>query len=384
MLVACITGPDFQAAKKQLEKAKTLCDAVEIRTDMIEEDISMLDVSLPLIDCNEIPTYHNFDETPKDLDAIVSSLKQSPIVKIATKANCVTDSLRMLDIVNRYSHVAGMCMGHHGEITRILAPIYGSPLTFSSVGLPSAPGQIEAETLVRQYRFRSLNPKTKIYGLIGNPVVQSPSHVTHNSYFYKNKKDAVYIKMCLEEKELPLFFDLVKKLDFKGLSVTLPFKEKLFDYIDYIDCKADLIGAVNTLKIENGILGFNTDGDGALDVLEKRVLVKGLKVVILGAGGSSKAIAYEAKKRGAHVFVCSRRYGNLTKIPPYDVLITTLPVEIDHEPIAGSIVFDINFKRKTSYLMKKAALKGCQLIFGEEMFDAQAGFQFSKWGQKPS
>ena len=108
----------------------------------------------------------------------------------------------------------------------------------------------------------------------------------------------------------------------------------------------------------------SSDADGALDVLEKRMLVLGKTIVILGAGGSAKAVAYEAKKRGAEVTLCSRRFGNLDQIPIYDVLINTIPVEVDHDPIPGSVVYDINFNRKNSPLMERAKAKSCQLIFG--------------------
>ena len=384
MLVACITGPDFQAAKNQLLKTEGLCDAVEIRHDLIEGDTSQLITSLPLVDCKEIPTYHNFDETPEDLEALLASMKPAPIVKIATMANCITDSLRMLDLVRRHPHVAGMCMGPQGEITRILAPVYGSPLTFASVGPPAAPGQMSVEDLLKCYHFKRLSPSTKVFGLMGNPITQSPSHKTHNAYFREHGIDAVYVKMCVEERELSHFFHFVKRLDFKGLSVTIPYKERIFDFIDHFEEKAAEIGAVNTLTIGAEIVGSNTDADGAMDVLEKQIPIRDARIVILGGGGSSKAISYEAKKRGGHVTICSRRFGNLHTIPTYDVLITTLPVEVDHDPIPGSVVFDINFKREASRLIERARSKGCQVILGEEMFQAQAALQFARWDQIPS
>jgi len=379
MLIACITGPDFPSVKKQLEKAHALCDAVEIRSDLLEKDLDLPPIHLPIIDCSEIPSYHNYEETPKDLDALLASMPKENVVKIATMANCITDSLRMLDLVRRHRNVAGMCMGPYGAITRILAPIYGSLMTFASVGNPAAPGQLDAEELIERYRFKKLSPSTKVFGLIGNPVSQSPSHITHNAHFQNLDLDAVYVKMKVQEEELPLFFDLVKRLDFKGLSVTIPHKEKMFPFVDQVEEKAQAIGAINTLTFGNEIIGANTDADGALDVLEKRIPILGKKVVILGAGGSAKAVAYEAKRRGAEVTLCSRRFGNLDQIPPYEILINTIPVDVDHDPIPGSIIYDINFNRKNCPLMERARAKNCKLIFGEEMFQAQAAMQFARW-----
>lgn len=383
MLIACITGPDFQSAKKQLQLAEMYCDGVEMRSDLIQEDLSSLPIPLPIFDCNTIPTYHNFSETPQDLDAILEAMPKAPLVKIATRANCVTDSLRMLDLVRRHPHVAGMCMGPHGAITRILAPVFGSPITFASVGREAAPAQLEAKELVLRYRFRKLSNKTKVYGLLGNPVEQSPSHITHNAFFDRHNLDAVYVKMEVKEEELPLFFDLVKRLDFQGLSVTLPYKEKVFPYVDSVSKTAEEIGAINTITFREKVEGDNTDALGALDVIERRIEVMGKKMVILGAGGSAKAIGYEAQRRGTLVTFCSRRYGNLDQIPPYDLLVSTLPVDVDHRPLPHSVIMDIRFNQKNSPFMLEAKKQNCTLIFGEEMFDQQALYQFARWGLIP-
>ena len=177
MIIACITGPDLPSVKKQLEKAHALCDAVEIRSDLFNEGVKLPQVQLPIIDCSEFPTYHNFEETPEDLDVLLASMPKGKVIKIATMARCITDSLRMLDLVNRHENVAGMCMGPYGEITRILAPIYGSPMTFAAVGREASPGQLDARELINRYRFKELSKSTRIYGLIGNPVSQSQTIV---------------------------------------------------------------------------------------------------------------------------------------------------------------------------------------------------------------
>lgn len=386
MLIGCITGPDFRSVKKQLARAKKArCDAVELRCDLISEEISSLSIPLPILDCGQMPTYHNFEETPEDLEAILATLPSGEPVKMATWANCCTDSLRMLDLVRRHKgRVAGMCMGAHGAITRILAPVFGSPLTFAAVGRGVFLAQMQAEELVYRYRHRQLSPKTQVFGLIGNPVSQSPGHVAHNRYFAQNRLDAVYVKMEVQEEELERFFSLVKRLGFKGLSVTAPFKEKLFRFLDSVEGKAGEIGAINTLTFGEQVVGSNTDADGALDVIEKRGPVHGKRMVILGAGGAAKAIGFEAERRGALVALCSRRFGNLTQIPPYDILVNTIPAAIDHDPLPKSLVMEVNFRAEGTPLMQKAKARDCELIFGEEMFAMQASYQFARWGQRPS
>ncbi len=331
-----------------------------------------------------LSTYHNFEETPQDLEAILQQMPPADFYKIATMANKTTDALRMLAFVKERQNVAGMCMGELGQITRILGPVVGCPFTFAALGQKAAPGQLQAEELVTTYRFSSLSPKTKIYGLIGNPIAQSPSHKTHNAYFSKHGIDAVYVRMLLEEEELPLFFDLAKELKIQGLSVTIPFKEKLFDFIDVLEADAEEIGAVNTLTFEDRLYGSNTDGKGALDAIEDKILVQGKHCVLLGAGGSAKAIAFEAKKRGAIVTLLSRRFGNLDDIPNYDVLVNTTPVAapIDINKLQPrKVVMDINVAHKQTPLMLRAKNLGCQLVFGYEMFEKQALGQFLRWDQ---
>lgn len=393
MLIGCITGPDLETAKRQLKAAKTFCNGIELRKDLLETPFEVPDGFVItttemnhsiLSDGRKISIYHNFNETPKNLEEILLSLPRADIYKIATMASKITDSLRMLAFMNNYKNVAGMCMGRFGQITRILGPIFGSPLTFAALGTPGAPGQLQAEDLVKTYRFHSLSPKTKIFGLIGNPISHSLSHLKHNAFFAEKKIDAVYVKMELQEEELPEFFALAKELGFSGLSVTRPFKEKVQPFVDFIEKEAAEIGAINTLTFKEGqIYGANTDSTGALDALEETTLVAGKKIVILGAGGASKAIAYEAKKRGGEVTILSRRFGNLSDVPLYDILINTTPVPAPipaEELQPKKIVMDISPRHKNSPWMAHAKQIGCESIDGGAMFDKQALGQFLRWG----
>nr|NGX38471.1 Shikimate dehydrogenase (NADP(+)) [Chlamydiota bacterium] len=246
-------------------------------------------------------------------------------------------------------------------------------------GKEAAPGQLQAQELIETYNFHDHDANTEIYGLIGNPLEQSPSHQMHNAFFKKKRINAVYVKMPLLEEELPLFFKLAKQLRIRGLSVTMPFKEKLFDYIDCVEEKA--IGAVNTLILDEKITGANTDGQGALDAIGD---VANKRCVIIGDGGASKAIAFEAKRRGAHITIISRRAQNLENIPEYDILINTTPVAcpIDlSELLPRRVVMDINVLHTTTPFMLRAKALGCRLIYGLEMFERQAHGQFLRWGQ---
>ena len=201
-------------------------------------------------------------------------------------------------------NVIAISMGTHGQISRILAPIFRNPITYASLAeeLQSAPGQLSAELLLNRYHYASLRPHTSLYGLIGDPIDKSISDATHNALFHHLGLNAVYVKMVVKAEELPEFFHFAKQLPFKGLSVTMPLKESVLPHLDHIDSKARNIRAVNTLVFDEGMIsGFNTDGIGALNAIEQVKPVKNQRVVLLGAGGSAKAIADEAHQPGAQL-----------------------------------------------------------------------------------
>lgn len=131
------------------------------------------------------------------------------------------------------------------------------------------------------------------YGLIGHPLGHSYSKIIHNkigNYDYS-------INDITPEK-LPLFFE---KKDFKGINVTIPYKQEVIKYLDEISEEAKEIGAVNTILNKNGrLIGYNTDCHG-LEALIKnaKISIKDKKVLILGTGGTSKTAHYVAKKMGA-------------------------------------------------------------------------------------
>jgi len=394
MLIGCITGPDLESAKRQMEMAEKFCDGVELRQDLLKVVLKPNGFVITtdhgqsaLSTGKTLSTYHNYKETPEDLEKILSSLPKADFYKICTMAKQTTDSLRMLCFVKDRPNVAGICMGELGQITRILGPVARNPFTFAALGPEAAPGQLQAQELVETYHFHKLSPSTKIYGLIGNPIKQSPSHETHNAYFRDNDIDAVYVRMLLEKEELPLFFPLAKQLGICGLSVTIPFKEKVLPYIDEIEGDAKEIGAVNTIAFDDKVYGSNTDAPAALDAIEAKEKVLNKHCVILGAGGTAKAIAFEAQKRGASVTFLSRRFGNLDQVPTYDILINTTPVPcpIDLEALQPrKIVMDVNVTHTDTPLMLRAKALGCRLVYGKEMFLRQARGQFAKWDQIPS
>ena len=136
--------------------------------------------------------------------------------------------------------------------------------------------------------------KTRLLGLIGNPVEHSKSPQLHNSISSFLGLDLVYIPMKVEKKDLEGVVKALKALDVVGFNVTIPYKRDIMKYIDDNTKEAILMGAVNTIKkIDGRFYGYNTDGEGFLRSFKEETGegFKGKKVVLIGAGGVARAIA---------------------------------------------------------------------------------------------
>lgn len=426
MLAAVIVGPTEELARKQIQQALKRVGAVEIRVDSksviqncpvpaivtVRDSLERLasylpayidishDVALPELlslktkypTVKHILSYHNYDEVPDGLEAIYE--KPADLYKVAvTPKNTLEALFLLLWAKQQRANTIVIGMGSYGEITRILMR---GPITYAAISpeLASAPGQLTVDALLDMYRFNEVSEKSQRFGLIGDPVDKSISNVTHNRAFKGLGLDAVYVKMNVKASELSQFLPLAKEAGFCGLSVTMPLKEAVMEHIDYIDPQAARMGAVNTLKLIDGKWhGFNTDGLGALNALGS---VAGKNVLILGAGGAAKAIAYEAHSRGAHVIIANRsrqKADDLAKkvqgvscsldtLCHYDIMINCTPSLMPIEQAAiipGSTVMDIHTRPVMTDLLVAAQNRGCTLVYGYQMFIEQAVGQFAIW-----
>jgi 3-dehydroquinate dehydratase / shikimate dehydrogenase len=349
-----------------------------------------------------ILSYHDFEKTPENLRQIYEAMAPFPAFsyKIACRARSSHDALRLLLFAQENPPVSAICMGEKGRFARALGPVVGNRVGYACLQKEkeTAPGQYTASELLSIYNYSSLNTKTSIYGLIGDPIGNSPGHHHHNRVFREKGINAVYVKMEVSASELAEFLPLAKRLGIVGLSVTIPLKEKVISFVDSCDRSAQEIGALNTLLYKEGKLtGTNTDGKGALDAIEKRGSVQGKKIVILGAGGAARAIAFEAKRRGGEVLILNRTVkrgrdladrfgiecGGLEEVPSsYDILINCScnSMPIDPKKIyPKTIVMDIVYYPKLTPFLNVAMQKGCEIIYGEEMYLNQAAGQTTFW-----
>ncbi|MGK5595184.1 MAG: type I 3-dehydroquinate dehydratase [Parachlamydiaceae bacterium] len=320
------------------------------------------------------------------------------VFKIAIYAHCITEALALMSLVKHSPQTIGISMGEKGVISRLLSSRFNqNGWTYFTASIPHAPGQLCIQETRALYGEDV--PGRDLFGLIGYPTSKSISHYTHNAVMKACGLKAIYLKMDIEVKSIPLLLKQLVDLGWRGLSVTMPLKEAVLPFLDLLDNDACKIGAVNTITFENGRLrGFNTDGRGAVSPLLKRGSITGKTVGIIGCGGAAKAIGYEIMNQGGEaVFYCrNESKGKLVaqhltctyqpieklKIDKNDVLINCTPslnpyddIRLDHQPT----VMDINTLPLMSPFLEKANSWGCPLVYGYQMFASQASLQFLDW-----
>jgi shikimate dehydrogenase len=150
--------------------------------------------------------------------------------------------------------------------------------------------------------------KTKVYAVIGVPIEHSLSPAMQNAAFEVSKLDCVFLAFEVKSAEVGNAMSGMRALGIQGLNVTMPHKNAVISFLDEVDQTAKLLEAVNTIKNENGKLyGFNTDGVGALAALrENGVEPKGKKVLLFGAGGAARAIAFALAREADELSILNR------------------------------------------------------------------------------
>jgi shikimate dehydrogenase len=249
-----------------------------------------------------------------------------------------------------------------------------------------------------------INGATELYGIMGNPVHHSMSPAMHNAAFKHLDLNKAYVPF--QVADVPAALAGIKALNIKGLSVTIPHKQTVIPFLDQIDPVAEKIGAVNTLKIDNGkIYGCNTDWLGANRAIEEFTGLAGKKVVLLGAGGAARAVGFGLVEAGAKLTLASRTPASGKELAaalncPWspladshklsgDILINGTSVgmtpKVDVSPFPApelhnfNIVMDIVYAPLKTRLLQEAETAGCQIINGLNMLLFQGVAQFELW-----
>jgi len=256
---------------------------------------------------------------------------------------------------------------------------------------------------------------TKITGLFGYPVEHSLSPAMHNAAFKALGIDYCYVAFPVHPDYLEWAVKAIKSLNLCGVNVTIPHKETIIPFLDEVNEEASFIGAVNTIVNFNGrLVGYNTDGRGFMQSLsENGIFVDGKNVLILGAGGASRAISYYLGQKAERLFLfdilkerAERLVKDLTKtlntlniavfddisrIKRFHIIINATPLGWKIEdPLpfdttsltSDQIVCDLIYKK--TKLLKESSKKGCLTLDGLGMLLWQGALAFELWtGKKP-
>lgn len=255
-----------------------------------------------------------------------------------------------------------------------------------------------------------IDATTSLFAVFGNPVEHSLSPEIFNAAYEAAEVPAVYLAFRVDD--IGRGVEAIRVLGIRGASVTIPHKESILPHLDQIDPSALRIGAVNTVLAQNGnLIGYNTDGVGAVIALNAKTRVSGKKVLLIGAGGAARAIGTVLVEQGSELSIANRNEhrGRMlckalgaTWCSPgdvedehFDILIQTTPVGmwpggIDASPVSpslfrpGMIVMDIVYVPEETRFLRDARQAGCTTIAGSEMFLHQAAAQFELWTDKPA
>lgn len=270
----------------------------------------------------------------------------------------------------------------------------------------------------------TITGKTKIVGIFGHPIHQSLSPIMHNAAFDALELDSRYLAFDVRPEMLRKAVEALRALQLVGVNVTLPHKEKVVRYLDELSPEARLIGAVNTIENREGHLsGHNTDGIGFIKAFQETFgqSVEGKRVLLLGAGGSARAIAMQlVNQRVSEIIIANRTYARARKLVKAigesfpgssalairlqgeslvkicsraDILINATSTGLMQEkPFAieakvfrpNMLICDLTYNPPLTAFLEMASQAGCKTMNGVGMLLHQGALAFRVWfGQEP-
>lgn len=387
---------------------------------------------------------HDFKGRPDKLYNIIEQMnaRHASVNKIAWMARSIRDCQEAFELMQtRARPTIALCMGEAGLISRILAKKFGGFLTFAALrdASATAPGQPTIAQLKQIYRWDAIKPSTRVYGVIGSPIIHSMSPVVHNAAFAAAKLDSVYVPLLVNPgyESFKAFMETHVTgggpLLLDGLSVTIPHKENALRYLRErgegvdIDHLSRSIGAVNTIIVErNGndvhLIGRNTDYNAILDCITQglsisREQLKDKRIAIIGAGGTGRTAVAALAAMGASIIVYNRTIdraeelakefngtpGQVVAAPveslsqsDCDVYVNTTSLgmfpRVDESPFGDAppklspdkLVFDSVYNPPETRFLSQARTARARVIGGAEMFVRQAAAQFEFWTHRPA
>lgn len=264
---------------------------------------------------------------------------------------------------------------------------------------------------------------TRILGIIGNPISHTMSPRMHNAELKRLGLDYVYVAWEVATENVPDAIRGIRALNVAGINVTIPHKEAVLPLLDEVVAEAKLVGAVNTIKNDDGrLIGYNTDVPGWSEDIQQDIPLAGKKICVLGAGGAARAVCVAAGINGASELLIvnrtasrkeqlaselSRNFASLKvnaitfdelgaqqSIAMNDVIVNTTPIGMKSQPGCPvprewlrphQYVYDTIYGTTDTELMKAARSLGCRVRGGAGMLVRQGALSFKIWtGVEPS
>jgi shikimate dehydrogenase len=254
----------------------------------------------------------------------------------------------------------------------------------------------------------NITGRTKITGLFGHPVGHTLSPAMHNAAFDHLGLDYCYLPFLVHPDSLGKAVDSVRALNLAGVNVTVPHTEAVIKFLDEVNEEASFIGAVNTIVNREGRLtGYNTDGRGFMRSLEENSIeVTDRKVLVVGAGGASRAIGYYLSEKAKRLSIYDIDRNKLSKLTAdlsrirnnvvavdilkgvgeFDIVINATPLGLKKGDLSpfdvtglspAQTVCDLIYK--ATPLLEAAASKGCSTMDGLGMLLWQGVLAFELW-----
>lgn len=367
-----------------------------------------------------IRSLHDIGGVPADLADTYARLaaRDGEIPKLAVTPAGSADLDRLLELIletaPRRRIILGM--GPAGFATRVAAPRLGTWLSYASAApeVAAAPGHVTPQVLEETYRYREQTARTRVFGIVGNPVLHSASPAYHNRQFAEKNLDAVYLPFQVDD--LGAFFRTARRLNVLGLSVTVPHKEAVIEYLDETDDSVAAVGACNTvLYTPGGLRGLNTDVPGFMLPLERAIgasgpeAFDGMRATVIGAGGAARAVVFALLRVGVKLCVVNRTVERAERMgaaiadalgvdhpvaAPLDaasaplitehgtLIVQTTSVgmepEVSADPLpfyefrGHEIAYDLIYAPEQTRFLTRAAAAGCVTVPGSAMFEEQA------------